>query len=157
MAGTTASEIDDLFMTRISDYRLDAIYTTSGSAAFTTYLEPWLMDAVVEFTPVCDQDLDYTQSGSGTEGGFTESLSLENKIILSKLMLLSWLGKTIKDIIQMQVFLQDHDYKTHSAAQNLTAKQQLYNTTREEIYQMLNDYAYRKNDWSNWNLQNFTA
>lgn len=155
MAGTTASEIDDLFMTRISDYRLDTIYTTSGSAAFTTYLEPWLLDAIVEFTPTCNQSLDYTESNSGTEGGFSETLTLENRIILSKLMLLSWLGKTIKDIIQMQVFLQDHDYKTHSAAQNLVAKQQLYNTTREELFQMLNDYAYRNNDWSNWNLQNF--
>jgi len=154
MAGTTASEINDLFLTRISDYRLDAIFTTSGSAAFTLYLEPWLLDAIVEFEPICDQSLAYTVSGA-TEGQFTETLSLENQIMLSKLMVLYWLGQSVKEVLQFSLFLQDHDYVTHSAAQNLSAKQSLYNNTREELAQSLNEYSFRKNDWSSWVAQDY--
>ena len=55
---TLSSEINDLFLTRIKDYRLDAIFENSGSFVFNTYLEPWLMDAVNEFD-ICDQDLTY--------------------------------------------------------------------------------------------------
>ena len=152
MAGTTASEINDLFLTKISDYRLDAIFTTSGSAAFTLYLEPWLLDAIVEFEPICDQSLAYTVSGA-TEGQFAETLSLENQIMLSKLMVLYWLEKSVKDTLQFSLFLSDHDFKTASAAQNLSSKQSLYNNTREEISQLLNEYSYRKNNWENWQNQ----
>ncbi len=155
MTGTTASTINDLFLTRINDYRLTAIYTTSGSMALTTYIEPWLLDSIVEFDPICDQDLTYTASSGSAEGYFTENLTTENQIILSKLMIVSWLGQTVRDLTQFQLFLQDHDYKTHSAAQNLTAKLQLYDNTREELSQILTDYTYRKNAWSEWNLQDF--
>jgi len=155
MAGTTASTINDLFLTRISDYRLTAIYATSGSAAFTVYLEPWLLDAIVEFEPICDQDLTYTISTGSAEGYFTETLTLENQIILSKLMIISWLGQTVRDTTQFQLFLQDHDYKTHSAAQNLTAKLQLYNATKEELNYLLGIYSYQKNAWDSWNIQDF--
>ena len=62
--GTLSSEINDLFLMRVTDYRLDTIYNTSGSFVLNEYLEPWLMDAVVEFNE-CDQALTYTPT-SGT-------------------------------------------------------------------------------------------
>jgi hypothetical protein len=155
MAGTTASEINDLFLTRINDYRLDAIFTTSGSAAFTLYLEPWLLDAIVEFSPICDQSLVYTVSTGGTEGSFSVILTLENQIMLSKLMVLSWLGQSVKEVLQFNLFLQDADYRTHAASSNLSAKQSLYNNTREELSQSMNEYSFRKNDWSSWISQDY--
>lgn len=155
MAGTLSSEIFDLFTSRVNDYRLDAIFQTSGSLVFDTYLEPWLLDSIVEFDNYCTQDLTYTSSDGTNEGYFTETLTLEHKIILSRLMVVYWLGKTVKDIIQVSLFLQDHDYKTHSAAQNLTAKQRLYNDTKEEMSQLLIDYSYKNNKWSEWRQQKY--
>jgi hypothetical protein len=155
---TPSSEIIDLFLTRVNDYRLTTKYQTSGSLAFGTYIEPWLLDAISDFEDTCDQDLTYTTSGSATEGYFTEDLTRINKVFLSRIMVKYWLAKEIQDIIQMNLFVQDHDFKTHSPSQNLKAKQDYYNVKVEEISQMLIDYAYQRNiDWDNWKIQLFDA
>jgi hypothetical protein len=153
--GTTVSDICDLFLSRISDYRLDSINTVSGSMVLNSYLEPFLLDSIVEFD-VCDQTLNYTVStGSVVEGSFSLDLSLENKLMLSQMMVKYWLAKEISDVLQMQNFVTDKDFKTFSSAQNLKAKQDYYNTKREEISQLLVSYDYKKNNWADWRNQTF--
>jgi hypothetical protein len=66
-----------------------------------------------------------------------------------------WLAKTVQDILQMNNSLQDRDFKTFSQAQNLQAKQKLYNLKREEISQRLSEYGYKNNVWQDWRNQNF--
>jgi len=151
---TNSSDIFDLFLTRISDYRLYAIDETSGSLALSIYLEPWLLSSIIDFD-VCDQDLTYTSSTISSEGYFAETLTLKNKIVLSQLMVKYWLEKEVQDILQMQLFITDHDFKTHAASQNLKAKQDYYNSKKEELSQILVDYGYRVNDWTGWKNQNF--
>jgi hypothetical protein len=151
---TSLSEVADLFLSRISDWKLDAVFTTSGSLAFGSYVEPWLFDSIVDFD-VCTQDLTYTASTDDVEGVFTETLTLENKVILSQLMVLGWLSNNIQTVLQMQNFITDRDFKTFSAAQNLSARRDLYNTKREEVSQKLVDYGMRHNDWTDWKNQNF--
>jgi hypothetical protein len=151
---TPASDVFDLFLTVINDYRLDSINNTSGSITLGLYLEPWLLNSIMEFD-VCDQDLTYTASGSSIEGYFLVDLTTENKLVLSQIMVKYWLQKTINDILQMNNHIQDHDFKTFSAAQNLKAKQDLYKIKCEEIDQRLTRYEYKRNEWSNWKNQNF--
>jgi hypothetical protein len=147
---TTLSEVVDLFLTRVNDYRLTAIYTTSGSFTLSTYVEPWLLDSIVEFS-VCNQSLNYvSSSGSTVEGYFTEDLSLKNKIILSQIMVKYWLQKLVQDVLQMNNNVQDHDFKTFAQSSNLKAKQDYLNSKKEEISQILVDYGYDNNDWDNW-------
>lgn len=152
--GTLSSEVNDLFMTLIRDYRLDAIYNTSGSFVFNTYLEPWLLFSIRDFN-CCDQSLAYTISGSATEGYFTETLNTENKLMLARLMMKFWMEKTVQDVLQMQNFVTDRDFKTYSAAQNLKSKQDYLNSLKEELSQDLVDYAYQRNNWTNWKNQLF--
>lgn len=153
---TSLSDICDLFLTKVSDYRLDTIFSTSGSLVLSTHLEPYLLSSIDEFEDICTQDLTYTESTSTDDGYFAETLNRENKNVLSQLMVRYWLGQSIRDILQMNNALQDSaGFKTYSQAQNLKAKQDFYNTTREENSQLLNDYAYKHNNWSNWELQNF--
>lgn len=147
---TPSSAISDLFMTRVKDYRLDAIYTASGSTTFNEYLEPWILDAVSDFEDFCDQDLTYVVSGSATEGYFVQDLNQKNKLMISKLMTKYWLGKSIRDVLQFNLVVSDRDFKTFSAAQNLRSKQDYYNSLQEELSQDLINYAYKRNDWSNW-------
>lgn len=154
--GTLSSEIFDLFLTSVDDYRLTAIYS-SGSATLNTFLEPWLLNSIVEFDSICNQDLTYTDAettGTG-DGEFTETLNLENKVILSKIMVKYWLIKTVNNILNMNLVLQDHDFKLHSAGQNLREKQTYLTTVREDISQTLVDYALKFNDWDNWQNQIF--
>lgn len=147
---TSISDVSDLFLTKVNDYRLETIYTSSGSQALNIYVEPWLLGAISEFEGICNQSLEYTECTSNTEGEFAVDLTRENMNILAEIMVRFWLAKSIQDILQMNMFVQDHDFKTHSSAQNLKAKQDYYNTKREEISQMLTNYEYKYNDWANW-------
>jgi len=71
-------------------------------------------------------------------------------MILAEIMVKYWLQKTVQDVLQMNTFVQDHDYKTHSSAQNLESKRQYYNMKCEEVSQMLVRYEYKYNDWTTW-------
>ena len=133
--GTSAVDIQDRFLLLISDWRLDSLFSTSGSQALATYLEPWLDIAVQKFDPICSQDLTY----STTTQTFTETLTTENQIVLSEIMVLPWMEKNLNNVLQMQLSLQDKDFSTHSAAQNLTAKKDLYNMHREKDSQLLEE------------------
>jgi len=150
---TSATEVFDLFLSLVSDYRLDSLYATSGSVALGNYVEPWLLFSISEFEDICDQSLTY-DSTSGSQM-FTETLNQKNINVLSQIMVRYWLTKTVQDILQMNNLIQDHDFSTFSAAQNLREKREYLNMKREEISQLLQDYAYHRNSWSSWKNQIF--
>lgn len=150
--GTQATEVFDLFMTLVNDYRLNALYQTSGSDALNTYLEGWLLYANSEFEQVpCNQSLNYDT----TTLSYTETLTQENIIILAQVLVKYWLAKEVQSILAMNLAVTDHDFKTYSQSQNITAKQQLYNNKREELDRIFTQYSYKKNSWTNWNTQLF--
>ena len=151
MAGTSIAEINDIFLMLINDYRLTLLYQSSGSQNFNTYLEPWLLLSIDDFSDICNQELTYDTISQS----FSQTLNSRNKNILSQLMVKYWLQKEVNDVLQMNNLIQDHDFKTFSAAQNLTAKQNFYGMKKEELSQLLQDYAYKNNGWTSWNAQNF--
>ena len=151
---TQASTINDLFLAGIDDYRIDNIYSTSGSATLTTYLEPFLLHSIVEFD-VCNQTLTFTESTDDVEGYFDVTLTTKNKLILSTIMQKYWLQRDLNNVIGMKSFVSDRDFKRHSAAQNLNARRELYNMKTEEVSQMINDYGYDENDWTSWKNQDY--
>ena len=154
--GTTSTEIFDLFLANIRDYTIDALYIDSGSAVLNSYLEPWLLYSIVEFSEVCDQSLNYTETNlSVGQGYFDESLSLKNRAILALLMTKYWLKREIQNVLQMRNYITDHDFKTFSAANNLHAKRVYYQAVNKELDGILGKYGYESNDWSSWKLQNF--
>ena len=150
---TSVSDVFDLFMTRVNDYQLTAIYNTSAST-LNMHLEPYLLDTIQEFD-ICDQPLNYTLTSGSVEGYFIENLNNRNKYMLSRIMVKFWWAYQVRNLLQFSNLLQDHDFKTFSQAQNLQAKQQSYNVEREEVSQLLVDYGYKNNDWANWKIQNF--
>lgn len=150
---TDITEVIDLFMMEVTDYRLNTLFQSSGSAAFNTYVESWLIMATNEFAPYCNQDLTY----SDVTQTFAETLTLENKMMLAQIMVKYWLTKEVSNVSQFQLFLFDHDYSMHSAAQNLKEKREYLNAKKEEVSQLLIDYTYRHNDWATWNTTNFVV
>lgn len=151
--GTSAEDVFDLFLSLNEDYRLTAVYNSSGSSALNTYLEPWLLFSIDMFD-VCDQSLEYSTATQS----FDLVLSQKNKNMLAEIMILFWLQKTVQDVLQMNNFIQDRDFKIHSNAQNLREKQQLYNNKRSEISQKLMNYKLRDADmWDAWFNQDFSA
>ena len=152
--GTLSSEIFDFFLTNVDDYQITSIYTTSGSLILDVYLEPWLLNSIIEFD-ICDQSLSYTVAGSVIEGSFDETLTSKNKFMLAAVMVKYYLAKNIQNLLSMKNILQDRDLKRHSAANNLKAKQDYYIMKCEEINQRLIDYEYKENDWASWRNQIF--
>jgi hypothetical protein len=148
---TTLDEINDLFMQLITDYRLNSLYTTSGSNVFNTYLEPWLRFSINEFSPTCAETLVY----STTTQTFSTTLSEDVILILSQIMVKWWLQKLVNDVLQVNLAITDRDFKHYSESQNLREKRDLLNQKKEEISQLLVDYSIKHNNWSNWNLQTF--
>jgi len=152
--GTLSSEIFDYFLTSVNDYKLDNIYQTSGSLILDKFLEPWLLNSIVEFN-IADQDLSYTVSSGSSEGYFDLTLTNKNQFMLVQIMSKYWLQKEIQDVLQMNNILQDRDYRVFSQSNNLKAKQDYYTMKKEEIYQRLIDYEYAEVNWANWRNQIF--
>ena len=152
--GTLSSEIFDYFLTSVNDYKLDNIYQTSGSLVLDQFLEPWLLNSIVEFN-IADQNLSYTVSSGSSEGYFDLTLTNKNQFMLVQIMSKYWLQKEISDVLQMNNILQDRDYRVYSQANNLKAKQDYYIMKKEEIYQRLIDYEYAEINWANWRNQIF--
>ena len=147
---TSLVDINDLFLTLIDDYRLNKLYEES-IPNFNIHLEGWLLFAIEDFSGLCTQELVYDESTQE----FSVDLTRKHKLILAQIMIKYWLHKEVYNVLQMDNFIQDHDFKTFSAAQNLREKQAALNSKEEEISQLLNEYGYTNNDWDNWKNQLF--
>jgi len=152
--GTSLTTVVDLFLSEVTDWTLDVLYSTSGSIGLNTFVEPWLLNSINKFY-MCDQDLTYTPISGSVDGYFTETLTSENTLILSNIMTQYWYNRLVNNVRQMNTYLTDKEFDQHSAANNMNAKLQLFNAKKEEVNQILTEYTYRKNDWTQWKLQNF--
>ena len=147
--GTHISEVFDLFMVSVTDYRLTDLFNLSEED-FETYLEGFLEYAISDFE-MCSQDLDYNE----TTKEFSETITRKNKTILAILMMKYWLQKLVNDITQMNLHVTDRDFRVASEAMNLREKSIYLNTVREQCSQLLNDYEYKNNAWDDWFNQSF--
>lgn len=151
MAGTPLSDVYDIFMSQLSDYRLMALFTTS-TTDFENFLESWLVYSINDFD-ICNQDLTF----DSTTKLFAATLTSKNKTILATLMIKYWLTKNVNDITQMNLHINDRDFKIASEANNLKEKMAQLNIFKEQCSQMLIDYGYKNLDWSQWFSQNFSG
>ena len=142
---TLFTDIYDLFLAEVTDYKLDALYATSVTD-FETYLQGFLKRAIPKFTN-CAQDLTDVNFTTGT---FNITLTLMEQTILSSLMAIEWLNKEIQNVSQINIHLNDRDFKHHSAAQNLKEKKALKNELREIVSQDMVDYGILNIPWSDW-------
>ena len=149
---TEATEIFDIFLALVNDYTLTSLFTSSGSANFNTYLQPWLLLSNNDFTNA-GATLTYTTSNET----YSAVLTQEEILILAQIMVRYWMAKEVQNVLQMENVLQDKDFKRHSAAQNLKEKKELYSNKVEEVEQLLANYELKNNDWANWNNQLFNV
>lgn len=148
MTGTPFTDVFDLFLMQVRDWRLDSMYEYDMAQdpvtdTLGTYLTGFLVLAIEDFS-ICDQSLAYST------GSFTETLTSKNQTVLSKLMLKYWLTQEVNDITQMRLALQDMDFKHFAESQNLQAKRMHLRETLEELSQVLVDYGLYANDWAAW-------
>jgi hypothetical protein len=148
---TSLEDIIDLFQMLQDDYKLTALYNTSV-LNFNTYQEGWLLFAIREFRN-CNQDLTYVKTSGSSLGYFVQDLTDENKEMLSQLMVKFWLQKELQNSLKMDNHIIDHDFKIHSAAENVKGKRENYEGKKEELDNALIRYGLKYNDWTDWNNQ----
>ncbi len=140
---TPYSEVFDLFLTSIQDYRINRLYEKSVED-MENYLMSFLIKAIVNFRK-CKTDL---EDRDDTNKVFNQTLSTDEKVILSNLMIVEWLTKEVNDILSLKNFLQDTDFKTYSQANNLKEKRELLTTMKEMVDKQIVQYSYNNFDWS---------
>ena len=143
---TPYSEVFDLFLASIQDYRINRLYEKSVED-MENYLMPFLIKAITNFRK-CKTDL---EDRDDTNKVFNQTLSTDEKVILSNLMIVEWLTKEVNDILGMKLFLQDTDFKTYSQSQNLKEKRELLTTMKEMVDKQIVQYSYNNFDWSKLN------
>lgn len=139
---TTFSDVYDQFMQFITDYKLNALYANSVTD-FETYLSGFLIPAITDFKN-CNQSLAYAN------GVFTETLTTENIKILALLLKKYWLIKEIDDIKQMNLHVNDRDFKTYAESTNMQAKQSRLILEQEALSQTLVDYGLYNLPMEDW-------
>lgn len=143
--GTNYSEVYEMFLSSIKDYKIDRLFRKiEGTELAEAYMKPFLIKGLINFKK-CKKDL---EDRDDTTQVFNETLSTEEKVILSNLMLIEWLTKEVNDILQMKLHLQDSDFKTFSSAQNLREKSVHLNNTREVVDKQITQYGYNNLDWT---------
>ena len=140
---TPYSEVFDLFLASIQDYRINRLYEQSVED-MENYLIPFLIKAITNFRK-CKTDLEDRDDENRI---FNQTLSTDEKVILSNLMIVEWLTKEVNDILSLRNFLQDTDFKTYSQANNLKEKRELLTTMKDMVDKQITQYSYNNFDWS---------
>lgn len=134
---TAYSEIYDLFLQRVQDYTLDALYVAS-TPLFENRLKGWLIGAIPNFQG-CLQDLEDRNDITNT---FNISLNTSEKVILSKLMLNEWWDTQIDDIRQITLHINVAEAKHYAEGQNLKEKKSAQIVNMEQTERLITKYQY---------------
>ncbi len=146
--GTPFSDVFDMFLTNVKDYKIDELYEISSTPGshFFNYLEGFLFRALPNFTN-CIKNLDDIDDVTKS---FNEELTSLEKNILSDLMAYEWFLREVNDVTQFNLTLTDTDFKHFSEAQNLREKQEKADRMREMYEQKMTVYGLKNIPWVDW-------
>lgn len=149
MNNTEFSEIYHIFLNSIQDYHLKNLFQENIEFA-EDMLQTFLMKAIVNF-----YNCDRIKNVDTISGEFNCELTIEEKHILANFMLLAWLDYNINDITQMEINLNDSDFKHYSEEKNLEKKVEYANKLREITMQSMTIYGLHNTDFKQWAVGNY--
>ncbi len=142
---TTFDEIYDLALVSFRDYKLNKLYDLDEDD-FKNVLQGYLYKAIPKFNN-CLNDLEDFET---TTNSFNSILTLTEKVILSDFMVIEWMTPQILDITQMELHLNDTDFKFYSEQQNLKGKIEVQNILIERIEKETTRYGIKNIPWTDW-------
>ena len=141
---TAYTEIFDLFLMGIEDYNIDALFDSFDTTAADVYMSGFLIRAIPYFDR-CQQDLDDRNDSTRT---FNITLTTDEKVILSELMIVQWYKKNTNDIKQMELHLSDSKaFKHYAEGQNLKEKLNSMLVHQEIVDKLMVKYNQKYIDW----------
>lgn len=146
---TKFSDIIDMALLTIQDYKLDTLYTTNPED-FNAITNGFLLRGLPEFTN-CKNSLAYD---SDTQQ-FTSTLTPLEISILADLWVYEWFNFHVQNVTQFENKMTPSDFKHFSEAENLKQKSEYLDRLREKHSQKMTDYSLFNLDWSSWGNGNF--
>lgn len=139
--GTLFSEIEDLGLIVVNDYKIDKLYA-QNTDAFMKYCDGFLVKAIPNFT-VCKQSLDYTvdYTTNPPVREFNNTLTMYEKDILADYWAMEWFRRDVQNASELALKMQTQgSFKTHAESQNLKSKESYLDGIREKVSQKCTDY-----------------
>lgn len=137
---TNFEDIYDLAKVTMIDYKLDNL-AIKDYDAFLTYFRSLLMTGMVEFSG-CLTSLEYISiiEDEVTNWYFVEDLSLIEKNILAKTIVLKWWEQHIQDVVVFQPHMSSKNFKQLQETTSLKQKSEYKDKLREEISEAIEEY-----------------
>lgn len=137
---TSFEDIYDLAKVTMIDYRLDNLAIRDYDA-FLTYFRSLLVTGMAEFTG-CLTSLDYksTVEDGETKWYFTADLSMTEKSILAKTIVLKWWEQNIQDVVVCQPHMSSKNFKQLQESQSLKQKSEYKDKLGEELSRAITEY-----------------
>lgn len=146
---TTFEDIYKLFLYSFQDYELKRLFAMDADVG-EDLLQTFLYRAIPLFKN-CQKDIFNVDEANKC---FNCQLDIQEKGILSNLMVLKWMDFIVNDTTQWGG-LQDTDFKRESAANNLKEKKNYVDEWREKVEQEMVDYGLRHTPFDEWAVGNF--
>ena len=127
---TAYSDIFELVLALLSSYKIDDIYNENGEDGINTFFIPYLKIASGELENNAGIDL---SNRDDELCEFNEKLTDGKQLIVAKYIMIGYLSKETHDIMQMQLHLQDGDFKTFAEKNNLEGKLNALYMLKEEV------------------------
>jgi hypothetical protein len=141
---TLYSDINELFLVGVQDYKLDRLYASATPTSLDEYLIPFMVRGLVKFAK-CEQDLSNRDDTTRT---FNIDLTDEEKVIIADLMIIEWLTREVNDIKQMNLHIRNkREFDHYAESQNLKEKSVHRIVLREEVDKLIVAYGYNNIDW----------
>lgn len=133
--GTPLTDVYNFFLSKVKNY---SFITLNTQGKLESVLFSYLTGAVVRFTN-CNTPLDI----NSVVGEFTNELTVEEKEILSTIMLLNYITGKIMSDENLDQILSERDYAMRSQANHLSQLISLKSQIQSEVSQLLNSYSLR--------------
>lgn len=145
MANTTYSEVIELALMIMHDYKLDGTIVNEDMPTLNKVFAPYIKYAAGELE---NFDIDFDISDrDDTEYTFNSVLTDGQQLFVAKLMTIGYLTREVNDIMQMKLHLQTGDFKTFAERNNLEGKMNLVNVLEEDINYKITKRGYKAYGW----------
>lgn len=141
---TTYSDIYELVLALFDSYKINDIYKKYGENGIDTFFMPYLKIASGELENKAGIDL---SDRDDELYEFNFKLSDGRQLIVAKYIMIGYLSKETYDIMQMQLHLQDGDFKTYAEKNNLDGKLNALYALKEEVGYDVKRAGYNGFNW----------
>lgn len=144
MGNTPYSDIYELVLALLSSYKIDDIFIRESENGINTFFKPYLKIASGELEnkagiDLSDRDDDLQE--------FHTQLSDGKQLVIAKYIMIGYLSKETHDIMQMQLHLQDGDFKTYAEKNNLDGKLNALYMLKEDVGYDVKRSGYNEFEW----------